>query len=203
MVYAEQGRYAEAEPLYQRALHISERLGPENPDVIMTLHNLAELYRIQGKDAEAEPLFRRVLQMREQQLGPDHPYVSYPLIGLADLYREQGRYEEAEPLYLRALCIREQSLGSEHPEVTYVLNGQAASIDSGAGMKRPSHFTCGRCVSESNKREYHIPKRLIPCMARPSCGRHKGTARRPGPGIPVRWQCVSRHWEDTTRKQQR
>ena len=41
-LYDEQGRYAEAESLYLRALEISEKgLGPEHLDVATSLNNLA------------------------------------------------------------------------------------------------------------------------------------------------------------------
>ena len=69
-----QGRYAEAEPLYKRALAISEKaLGPEHPDVAIRLNNLAVLYWAQGRYAEAEPLLKRALAIREKALGLDHP----------------------------------------------------------------------------------------------------------------------------------
>ncbi len=59
-VYHLQGKYAEAEPLYQRSLAIGEKtLGPEHPQVAMSLNNLAGLYRAQGQHAEAEPLYQR------------------------------------------------------------------------------------------------------------------------------------------------
>ena len=57
-----QGQYAEAEPLYQRALDIWEKaLGPEHPHVAASLNNLAEFYRAQGQYAKAEPLYQRSL----------------------------------------------------------------------------------------------------------------------------------------------
>jgi tetratricopeptide (TPR) repeat protein len=53
----ERAQYAEAEPLYRRALSIREKvLGPEHPDTATILDNLAELYRQQGRYAEAENL---------------------------------------------------------------------------------------------------------------------------------------------------
>jgi tetratricopeptide (TPR) repeat protein len=58
-LYRDQERYEEAEPLYQRALEIAERvLGPEPPNTAKTLNNLAELYRDQGRYEEAERLTR-------------------------------------------------------------------------------------------------------------------------------------------------
>ncbi len=43
-LYHAQGKYAEAEPLYKRALAIVEKaLGPEHPHVAARLNNLAQL----------------------------------------------------------------------------------------------------------------------------------------------------------------
>ena len=122
----DRARYAEAEPLYQRALHIWEQqLGPAHPDVAHSLNGLANLYRKQSKYAEAEPLYQRALRIREQQLGPEHPDVAYPLNGLASLYHEQGKYVEAESLYQRALHIRERALGSQHPDTAETMHDLA------------------------------------------------------------------------------
>jgi tetratricopeptide (TPR) repeat protein len=69
-----QGKYAEAEPLFERALAISEaQLGDTHPHTATSLNNLALLYSKQGKYTEAEPLFERALAICEVQLGPDHP----------------------------------------------------------------------------------------------------------------------------------
>ena len=57
LLYQVQGRYADAVPLYKRALAIREKaLGPDHPDVAGSLNNLAELYRAEGRNAEAERL---------------------------------------------------------------------------------------------------------------------------------------------------
>ena len=48
--YKEEGRYADAEPLYKRVLAISQKaLGPDHPDVAQSLNNLADLYSAQGR----------------------------------------------------------------------------------------------------------------------------------------------------------
>ena len=49
------GRYAEAIPLHQRLLAITEMaLGPDHPDVAQWLNNLARIYGRQGRYADAE-----------------------------------------------------------------------------------------------------------------------------------------------------
>jgi len=121
----DRARYAEAEPLYQRALRIREQqLGPDHLLVAKSLNGLASLYSNQGNYAEAEPLYQRALHSLEQQLGLDHPEVAKSLNNLASLYREQSKYAEAEPLYQRALSIWEQ-LGPDYAGVAYPLNGLA------------------------------------------------------------------------------
>ncbi|MEI2771580.1 MAG: tetratricopeptide repeat protein [Candidatus Competibacter sp.] len=57
-----QGRYGEAEPLFQRALAGFEKvLGPEHPATLTSVNNLAVLYQSQGRYGEAEPLYQRAL----------------------------------------------------------------------------------------------------------------------------------------------
>ena len=59
--YYNQGRYAEAEPLFRRAAAIYEKaLGPEHPDTITCIRNYAELLRKLDRHAEAEKLLARL-----------------------------------------------------------------------------------------------------------------------------------------------
>ncbi len=122
----DQGRYEEAEPLYQRSLEIYEKaLGGDHPSFAKTLNYLANLYRDQGRYEEAEPLFQRSLEITEKALGGDHSELATTLNNLATLYRFQGRYEEAEPLFQRSSEIKEKALGGDHPELAIALNNLA------------------------------------------------------------------------------
>jgi CHAT domain-containing protein/Flp pilus assembly protein TadD len=126
LLYHNQGRYAEAEPLYQRSLAIREKaLGRDHPYVATSLNNLAELYRSQGRYGDAEPLYQRSLAIGEKALGRNHPAVATSLNNLAGLYASQGRYAEAEPLDQRSLTILEKALGRDHPDVATALNNLA------------------------------------------------------------------------------
>ncbi len=127
LVYVAQGKYADAEGLYRRALAIREQaLGANHPDVAQALNFLAIVYENQGKYVEAEGLHKRALAIREQVLGPNHLDVAVTLINLANVYNRQGKYAEAEGLHKRALAIREQALGTNHPDVSQALNNLAA-----------------------------------------------------------------------------
>ena len=64
-LYHAQGRYAEAEPLYQRALTIREKaLRPEHSDVVTSLENYAALLRETARDNEAEKMEARAKAIR-------------------------------------------------------------------------------------------------------------------------------------------
>jgi tetratricopeptide (TPR) repeat protein len=85
-LYRAQGHYAQAEPLFERALAIQEHtLGPTHPSVVSVLNNLARLYYAQGHHAQAEPLFKRVLAIQEHTLGPAHPLTKAARESLVDI----------------------------------------------------------------------------------------------------------------------
>ena len=64
-LYQSQRRYAEAEPLYQRALAIVEKaLGPEHPHVAGGLENYAVLLRATGRSDEATKMEARAKAIR-------------------------------------------------------------------------------------------------------------------------------------------
>lgn len=118
----ERDQFDQAEPLYQRALHLFEQcLGPEHPRVGALLEQWADLYRVQGQYVQAEALFKRASSLLEQALGSEHPDVLSPLYGLAVVYLQQGKYIQAERLFQRVLHIREQGLGPEHLDVAGTL----------------------------------------------------------------------------------
>src|SRR5215831_13454379 len=72
----EAGRYAEAIPLAERSLAIREsELGPNHPDVAVSLHLLGRARMEAAVYAQAKPVFERALAIREAALGPRHPDV--------------------------------------------------------------------------------------------------------------------------------
>ena len=112
-LYMYQGQYAQAEPLFKRALAISEKvLGADHHNVARSLNNLAGLYLVQGEYAQAEPLFKRSLAINEKVLGQDHPEVALSLNNLAYLYYVQGRYAQALSTFRRASSIYRERIVS-------------------------------------------------------------------------------------------
>lgn len=53
----QQGRYAEAEPLYKQAITVKERaFGPLHSELIPVLENYAKMLRAAGRSAEADKM---------------------------------------------------------------------------------------------------------------------------------------------------
>jgi tetratricopeptide (TPR) repeat protein len=102
-----QGRYAESEQHYLRALAICERqLGTEHPAVANILNGLAMLCKSQGWYIEAEQHYLHALTIYEQQLGNEHPLVSNSFNNLAELHYAKGCYEEALKHYQSSLICQ-------------------------------------------------------------------------------------------------
>ncbi len=65
LLYQAQGKYAKAEPLYQRAPAIREKaLGSEHPDVAQSLENYAALHRQNARVDEAAKMEARTKAIR-------------------------------------------------------------------------------------------------------------------------------------------
>jgi CHAT domain-containing protein/tetratricopeptide (TPR) repeat protein len=125
-LYGQQGRFNEAQALYERCLAIGEKaFGPQHPYVAAALHNLGELYRTQGRYSEAEVYYKRANAIAEKKLGRDNLDLAIGYITLGRLYARQGRDGEAEALYKRVLEIREKKLGARHPDVATILDSLA------------------------------------------------------------------------------
>jgi len=133
-LYYVQGKYADAETLYQRTQATLEKAfladpppntttGQELLRTVMRLeHDRARLSADQSRYAEAETAYKRVLLWAETARGREHPDLAMPLNGLGALYLTQRRYTEAEPLLQRALAISEKAWGPEHHDVATSLD---------------------------------------------------------------------------------
>jgi tetratricopeptide (TPR) repeat protein len=116
--YEDQGQYAGAEPILQRAVDlwvksygdgdkalagVPKIVGKANARTDKLFQRLAKVLEAQGKFAEAEPLRRKTLEIQQRERAMD---VASVMDDLADNLVEQGRYDEAGPLYDKALAMR-------------------------------------------------------------------------------------------------
>jgi tetratricopeptide (TPR) repeat protein len=109
-------RYAEAIPLYERALRQEEAWSGHESLVVDCTQGLASVYQSVGRYAEAIPLFERVLRRREAMLGPVHSETLASRRYLGNVYRESGRWAEAAALYKGCVERYVSAFGPGHPE---------------------------------------------------------------------------------------
>ncbi|KAJ5811278.1 hypothetical protein N7474_007579, partial [Penicillium riverlandense] len=122
-LYYDQGKLAEVEEIYQRALAGYEKiLGPDHTSTLGTVNNLGALYRDQGKLAEAEEMYERALAGYKKALDPEHTDTLGAVNNLGNLYRDQGKLAEAEEMYQRALAGYEKTLSLEHADTLGTVN---------------------------------------------------------------------------------
>lgn len=106
VIYVAQGKYGEAEPLFEQSLAILEKVveQPDDDSLVEPIENLATCYKAQGKYGEAEALYNRALEIRRNKFK-NHSGSAQSVNNLAWLYYEQGKYAQAETLFKDSLEI--------------------------------------------------------------------------------------------------
>ncbi len=125
MFYHALGRLGEAEPLYRRAISIDESSGLDpDPDFVVTLENVGELYRTQQRKTEAAAMYQRAADISETLYltalaahGDNSPALIPHLAALASLDEAQEDLEGAERRYRKILSIRELTMESGHVDI--------------------------------------------------------------------------------------
>lgn len=123
------GKYAEAEPMFQKALKIREaKLGKSDPAVADTLNNLANLYKDQKKYKEAEPLYTRAMAIYSK-MPKGGGYMAMALNNLSVLHTNQGKMVEAKADLKSGIAYGEKSLGVDNDHVIDMVSKLAAIYD--------------------------------------------------------------------------
>jgi len=136
------GRITDAEQDLHAAHALrAERLGPDHPQTLDVIGELAGFARRRGDLERAEQLLaqasnaggaspgqtpaasadeaqaRALLSSAVEKHGDNHPEAAAALVNLADTLVRQGARDRAEPLYLEAMKVYSEHFGSEHPRV--------------------------------------------------------------------------------------
>ncbi len=112
-----QGRFDEALTSVQRALAIRQKYLRENDPLLLdSLFNLAEILFAKRKYDDAVSLYKRILSAEEGNAGTPDPKLTTVLDRLAFIYYLRGDFAKAETSYLRALDVTERLYGAESAE---------------------------------------------------------------------------------------
>ena len=99
----------------RQALEVQRRvLGEEHPSTLLSMGDLALLYRNWGRFDKTEPLLVKVLELNIRVLGEDHPETQHTMRWLAEMYSWQGRHDLAEQMIVKVLEIQRSVHGVGH-----------------------------------------------------------------------------------------
>jgi serine/threonine protein kinase/tetratricopeptide (TPR) repeat protein len=126
--YSYLGLPAQAIRQYGQALAVRrEILGPEHPETLAVMDDLAGAYREAGRLELALPLYQKNLAHIRDRLGPAHRETLRSMDNLAALYRDLGRYADAIALHRVCSQTCEQVLGPTDPDTLDSINGLATA----------------------------------------------------------------------------
>ena len=128
IVAIRQGRYSEAQPLFERVHEAEAAEQASAARRAITMNNLAVVYRELGKLQEAEAMQRLALQTQQQALGAQHPATANTLKNLALVLQRRGKPDEARQVARSAQSIAEAAFGADHPK-TREIAAVLASLD--------------------------------------------------------------------------
>ena len=110
-----QGRFNDAEGLYNRGLTLFETQHASPTDVSWLLDDLAKIYEREQQWALAKLTYERALEIDRHLLGEDHPRIAVHLHNLAFVTENLGELKQAEVLYRDAISRQERIYGEHHP----------------------------------------------------------------------------------------
>ena len=110
LIYANEGRWGDAEQLARRALAIIEATwGTEHPARGTVLQHVANFRFNQSDTQTADYLYREAIHVFEKALGERHPRHAAALNARASILQSANRLNEAEALYRKSITIYEAS----------------------------------------------------------------------------------------------
>ena len=112
-----------------RALY-SQHRGPEHPDTLRSMNNLANSYYALGRHADALKLHEETLALMKAKLGLDHLDTLRSMGNLATTYRSLGRHGDALKLTEETLALEKAKLGPDHPGTLMSMFNLAVSYRS-------------------------------------------------------------------------
>jgi serine/threonine protein kinase len=107
-----------------------ERLGPDHPDTLTSMNNLALGYQATGKLDLALPLYQETLKRTAANLGPDHPDTLTSMNNQAVGYQAAGKLDLALPLWEETLKLRRAKLGPDHPDTVQSMSNLAVGYQA-------------------------------------------------------------------------
>jgi serine/threonine protein kinase/tetratricopeptide (TPR) repeat protein len=107
-----------------------KHLGPDHPDTLASMANLAICYASLGRQADALKLQEETLAFMKVKLGRDHPVTLANMNNLALSYAALGRQVDALKLHEQTLALKKARFGPNHPATLGSMNNLALTYNA-------------------------------------------------------------------------
>jgi serine/threonine protein kinase len=158
------------------------KLGPDHPDTLVSMNNLAAAYQVSGQVAKAVPLYEAALEKTKAKLGPDHTATLGSMDSLALAYQASGQLAKAVPLHQAALEKTKAKLGPDHSETLTCMNNLAVAYWRLKRLDRSIPLFEELLKRYAKQLGRHHPRTL---QTLASLGVNYRDARRPAEAIPL------------------
>jgi tetratricopeptide (TPR) repeat protein/tRNA A-37 threonylcarbamoyl transferase component Bud32 len=129
VIYDLQGKLAESLEYQRRSLEMKQRLlGPDDPDVGLTLGNMALTLNALKRSPEALDYVDKSLRVFRGVFGDSHPRVANQLSNRGEILLTLGRPQDALDVYQKAQRIWEHEVGPDDPSIAFALTGIGRSL---------------------------------------------------------------------------
>lgn len=134
VVYLDQMRLADAEPLLDEALSLARPGFADDSRLIYCLTETARLHREQGKLAEARQEYEEAVSILNADENSDPYFLSQANFDLGNLYKKAGDRALASACFYRALELRREILGIDNPATATALVAWIGSEPTGVSL---------------------------------------------------------------------
>jgi serine/threonine protein kinase len=124
--------------------------GPDAPETLQALDELAALHLDRGEPADAEPLFRQSLERELRLFGEEHPATMASRKNLARVLKKQKKLAEADTLLRECLEIYRRVQGPEHPDALIAMDRRADILEE-QGKRDEADVLLRQCVEGWNR----------------------------------------------------
>ncbi len=122
-VYLKIGLSESAEGLLQKSLRLRRQsLGPVDPKIASSLHNLSNVLRETDNDDAAEPLIREAISIQNRSGDTENLNYAGGLNNLAAILEDKGKFDEAEALYKKSLALKRRLPDADGDDIAGTLN---------------------------------------------------------------------------------
>jgi serine/threonine protein kinase len=127
--YSSLGLHQRAQALFEQSIRAgTSAAGPENPENLVAMRDLAWSLFQQGHLADAEALQRKVIDTQRRVLGPENIETVNSVGNLADILIEQGKNTEGETLHREVIAKKKRLLGPEAQGTLSAMDNLAVAL---------------------------------------------------------------------------